>query len=229
MYLPDELPKPGILPAMTLPTPAPLPRRIQSTTGRWISDLRGMKFGSLTVLSYNGPDAAGNSLWLCKCECGEERIISAAQLNARLKTKCATCARARPRKLVPHALKWSNPEKAAMLRTVAPMKRGATIRGAPWELSPDEAVRLITAPCHYCGTPPRTRIRDTSFYRNGIDRKDNSKGYTKDNCVPCCWRCNRAKNILSADEFIELARGIAAQHPSKPPSHPVSTQLGDLH
>ena len=35
----------------------------------------------------------------------------------------------------------------------------------------------------------------------GIDRKDNNKGYTNDNCVPCCGFCNKMKMDHSIDEF----------------------------
>ena len=37
--------------------------------------------------------------------------------------------------------------------------------------------------------------------RNGIDRIDSSKGYSVDNCVPCCAKCNYAKHDLSIDDF----------------------------
>lgn len=41
------------------------------------------------------------------------------------------------------------------------------------------------------------------FKYNGLDRIDNSVGYTEDNCVPCCAVCNRAKNSMGYNEFIE--------------------------
>ncbi|WP_146203669.1 hypothetical protein [Azospirillum sp. TSO5] len=36
---------------------------------------------------------------------------------------------------------------------------------------------------------------------NGIDRKDPLKGYTTENCVPCCFEINRAKSDMTIDEF----------------------------
>lgn len=36
---------------------------------------------------------------------------------------------------------------------------------------------------------------------NGIDRKNNFKGYTKSNCVTCCAICNRAKYNLSEEDY----------------------------
>ena len=59
---------------------------------------------------------------------------------------------------------------------------------------------LMQLPCEYCG--------DNSKY-NGIDRVDNSKGYTKDNSVPCCEKCNYGKNVYSATEYIEHCKRVA--------------------
>lgn len=35
-------------------------------------DLKGMKFGKLTVIEQNGKDKYGKILWKCKCDCGNE-------------------------------------------------------------------------------------------------------------------------------------------------------------
>lgn len=55
---------------------------------------------------------------------------------------------------------------------------------------------LVQSPCYYCG-------HATSEETNGIDRMDNSIGYTTDNCVSCCWTCNRMKHVSSIEFFIE--------------------------
>lgn len=41
---------------------------------------------------------------------------------------------------------------------------------------------LLAKDCVYCGGAT-----------TGLDRKDNTKGYTVDNCVPACRRCNSLK------------------------------------
>ena len=55
--------------------------------------------------------------------------------------------------------------------------------------------------CHYCGDglPP---------FGWGIDRKDSSKGYTTENCVPCCKVCNIMKNTLSYKDFFKKIKDI---------------------
>ena len=37
---------------------------------------------------------------------------------------------------------------------------------------------------------------------NGIDRKDSTKGYSIDNCVPCCPMCNKMKQTFTEEEFL---------------------------
>ena len=43
---------------------------------------------------------------------------------------------------------------------------------------------------------------------NGLDRVDNNKGYTIDNVVPCCKRCNYAKNNQTPREFKEWVKKV---------------------
>jgi len=65
-----------------------------------------------------------------------------------------------------------------------------------WALTGEQAYRLIVADCSYCGAPAGWPEK-----RNGIDRTDCAIGYTPDNCVSACWRCNAAKNDGTVEEF----------------------------
>jgi hypothetical protein len=49
------------------------------------------------------------------------------------------------------------------------------------------------------------------FVYNGIDRRENSIGYTLANCVSCCGPCNMMKKVLSYAEFIERCKRIASK------------------
>ena len=42
-----------------------------------IKDIAGQRFGRWIVLSY-----VGNSKWLCKCDCGTERVVNGGHLKA---------------------------------------------------------------------------------------------------------------------------------------------------
>lgn len=93
------------------------------------------------------------------------------------------------------------------------IKKGFTI-----ELTIDQFIDLASKPCHYCDSlPSNIRRKDKhTFYYNGIDRIDSSKGYLLDNVLPCCWVCNRAKGDMPYAEFIRwIDRLMIAQRGKK--------------
>jgi len=72
-------------------------------------DLTGLKFGRLVAERYVGKNKYGQSLWLCKCDCGDYKLIITSQLNSGETNSCGclrkelntthgyTCNRNRPR------------------------------------------------------------------------------------------------------------------------------------
>lgn len=94
------------------------------------------------------------------------------------------------------------------------MKKGASRRHIQVDLSYDDFLILTKIKnCSYCGD----RISWNKFSRNNgkilsrsynIDRRNNSKGYTLDNCTVCCFRCNHFKGIMNEFEFLELCKKI---------------------
>lgn len=54
-------------------------------------------------------------------------------------------------------------------------------------LTTDDIVSMFLKGCHWCG--------EKDFMKLGVDRLDNSKPHTPENCVCSCWACNdkRAK------------------------------------
>lgn len=81
------------------------------------------------------------------------------------------------------------------VRIVHGFSHRAKRRGIPYELTQFETIRLVQEPCFYC------KATYTLPLHNGIDRVDNSLGYTKENSVSCCKWCNYAKNIMTIEEF----------------------------
>lgn len=58
------------------------------------ANLTGQRFGLLTALQAEGRDATNKVLWRCRCDCGNERIVTTSALNNghALHCGCATGA-----------------------------------------------------------------------------------------------------------------------------------------
>lgn len=84
-------------------------------------------------------------------------------------------------------------------------KRSAKERNLSFDLTKGQVRKLIEQDCCYCGQKPIARYTAIGcageYEWNGIDRVDNTKGYTVDNCVPCCKLCNFGKRDLTIAEF----------------------------
>lgn len=46
-----------------------------------VTDLSGNRYGNLLVLNYKGRSSSGCYMWLCKCDCGEETVVSVNHLK----------------------------------------------------------------------------------------------------------------------------------------------------
>ena len=80
-------------------------------------------------------------------------------------------------------------------------KKSAGYRKLAFTLTEEDVKHIVTQPCFYCNT--------FKCETSGIDRVDSSIGYILENCVPCCFMCNRMKSNYSAEDFIEQCKKIA--------------------
>lgn len=100
-------------------------------------------------------------------------------------------------------------------------KGSAKHKQRSFNLTKEQFLQLVMGNCFYCNKAPEDNstvalcstkeVHGWSRYgihHNGIDRVDNTIGYTLENCVPCCTLCNRMKYTLSAKTFIEHIRRI---------------------
>lgn len=99
-------------------------------------------------------------------------------------------------------------------------RRGAKGRGLVFSLTKDQFLYICKQPCHYCGIEPQPKgypycSDGATFCCNGIDRKDNSVGYTVDNCLPCCKLDNRGKLDATYDEYTSHLDRVALFRKSK--------------
>ena len=92
----------------------------------------------------------------------------------------------------------------AFFNVLSPMKKGALKRGIMWKITDEQAHYIMQQNCTYCGCEPKQGINMVARYGysyNGMDRKNNKRGYTIGNIVPCCGICNFAKGKQSVAEF----------------------------
>ena len=78
-------------------------------------------------------------------------------------------------------------------------KNGATKRNYEFNLSRTEFDSFYQKRCYYCGDV---------ISIIGIDRFDNTKGYSIENCVPCCTICNWMKLNKTESFFIAKCNQI---------------------
>lgn len=95
-------------------------------------------------------------------------------------------------------------------------KRDARRRDINFGISESYFAKLTVRPCYYCDSEPKTVFRDKrrkgSYIYNGIDRRNNERGYLPRNCVTCCKRCNFAKARLTEREFLSMIEEIYSNH-----------------
>lgn len=190
-------------------------------------DLTGLVFGRLTVMQ---PIANIGTKWLCNCECGSKAIILSSALTRGDNRSCGCLRREIARSKTIAMRKGRFNVNSARNRVLRDYKRSAIKRNIIWELSESDFDSLITQPCHYCGSLPSNKTttynahRNSAIRYNGIDRLDNTKNYTKDNVVPCCFICNRAKNTMPLKEWYHWISKIV-RHRCKEDTIVISSDL----
>lgn len=172
-------------------------------------DLTGQVFGYRTVVRYKGL-REGKEYWECLCQCGKSKFVQANALKTG-KAKSCGCFRATRVTEYNEGRRGSDPWVAEMNTHAYRMNWERVNKGRlhkTWELTLEEYRSLSTGTCFYCGrepsgTPLTKVMQNLGLKRSGIDRKDNTLGYTSSNCVSCCTACNRDKGSQSMCGFIE--------------------------
>jgi len=171
-------------------------------------NLIGQKFGSLTVLSsIEDSNKHNQSIWECQCDCGIIKTISGVDL-VNQHTKSCGC------------LRYLKHKKGAVgfRRLLNNYKKSAKNRNLKFSITEEKFKKLTSSNCYYCGESPSNikhnhsktthGIEHSKYIYNGIDRKDNNKGYTIENCVPCCGICNKMKSTMNIDNFLNQINKI---------------------
>jgi hypothetical protein len=174
----------------------------------------GNVYGELTVIDFSGihirPSGRKYKRLIVQCSCGAIKDVNMQDLTS---GRTKTCGESNKH---PYYKDRTVPAFNAYIKKA---KRDIQSKGLPFEFTPEEFRNITQQNCFYCNESPSATRRTTKtgkmlseYISNGVDRLDSSKGYTHENCVPCCAKCNRAKNTMSKDEYIEMCRNVISVH-----------------
>lgn len=176
-------------------------------------DRVGERYGRLTVIAHAGKNEKGRHLWLCKCDCGNEKTVSSDNLSSGKSKSCGCLLTEFLKRRGNQYALYEDREEAILKVQYSHLKRRhKKFSGVIMDFNDFKS--KTTSPCIYCGTEYSKEIKDrrnetikdglfsdTIVRCNGIDRVDSNIGYTKENTVPCCKYCNTAKSTMSKQEF----------------------------
>lgn len=169
----------------------------------------GDVFNFLTVIDYD----KSKKKYICKCICGNETRAAIWNLKNGRNKSCGC-------KQEYYRAKRIAKTNFASLKNVIykHYKYQAKRRNYNFELSKEQFLNIISKNCAYCGKEPDmsygkygsgTSETDYSEFKyNGIDRVDNTKGYTLDNSVACCKICNNSKSTLTKDAWLSWLKEV---------------------
>lgn len=161
-------------------------------------DYTGQTFGKLTLLEYIGKNKYNCHKYRVACSCG---TIFQAEGNDVVSQKIKSCGCGK----IEASKARANPLVAVQNNLYSDYKIKAKNRKLSFEIDKKDFIELTQKPCYLCGiVGSNTKFsnnKEFSWNYNGVDRVDNNKGYTLENCKPCCYTCNQAKHRLSVSEF----------------------------
>jgi hypothetical protein len=167
-----------------------------------IVDLTGKRFGRLVVIEKTNKKGKA-AYWLCKCDCGNEKIVKGYHLRAKHVVSCGCYGEERKKR------PFGESCKEQVYKTY---KHSAKIKGFEFLLSEEYFFKLTSDNCFYCGESPSNINKNTfnngDYVYNGIDRVDSSKGYIEGNVVPCCKTCNYAKRRMASKDFLDWVERV---------------------
>lgn len=160
--------------------------------------LKGQVYGKRTIIEELEP-VKHQRRFSYRCACG---AVSVCWLSGIDKNYGCGCA-----KDIQKALKFRRKKsgEASFNEVYASYVRGAKARNLAWNLTKEHFLSLATKECFYCGALPAQIVHAGRFHgnfvHNGIDRLHSTKGYTPQNTVSCCKKCNFSKRSTNFETF----------------------------
>jgi phage FluMu protein Com len=163
---------------------------------------KGKIINSLEVKGAIGRDKGRKIIWLLECLFCNQKIKSNSA-NIKYNIKCPSC-----KSIDYNNVKYKESvplDYIGLSKVYSSYISSANNRNLVFDLSLDLVKQTILSDCYYCGNKPSNSIKlsnDQFYLYNGIDRIDNTQGYTPENIRPCCVDCNYMKHINSEKDFL---------------------------
>ena len=170
-------------------------------------DLTGLPFGYYTAIRQDGCDSKGVPYWLCRCKCGNEKRVRVYDLLRGASRSCGCLSR--------ELVRERSTTHYCACEPWFPTYAGMMVRCGHWEGGEERDLRNyrdrgITV-CEEWRNSPRA-FGDwllSNGWRKGlqIDRIDNNKGYSPENCRVVSPRenNNNRRNTLRLNDGTPLA------------------------
>ena len=170
-------------------------------------DLTGQQFG-LWLVVQRGPNQKGQTMFECRCECGNIAICSRKNLLSGGSKSCG-CSHRRTGAAHPNwkghgEIPYSYWYRLCYQAKTHQRKVDITIEDAWHQFEKQQGRCALTGLTISFGTRRLTRDCTAS-----LDRIDSSKGYTIDNIQWLDKRIQRIKSDFPQTEFIEMCREVA--------------------
>jgi len=179
-----------------------------------VKNYSGLKKNKLTAIKFSRI-LNNATYWIFKCDCGKEKELKSNKVfQNNATTKSCGCLSNKNINI--------NPAISLKIRSY---KSGAKKRNLIYDLTFDCFLKLTSGNCFYCGIKPN-KISKAGFHEyiyNGIDRVNNSIGYTIENTVSCCSLCNKAKRDLDYDIFKTWIERVSIYQSEKREIHLLTT------
>tara|TARA_Y100000310_G_scaffold335106_1_gene416344 strand:- start:680 stop:1303 length:624 start_codon:yes stop_codon:yes gene_type:complete len=177
-------------------------------------DLKDRIFGRLTAIKSVGKHTNGHVLWECLCVCGNIKNVPSRYLIRGFTKSCGCLIKdsakkaAKARGILMRGQRHTEYGSSAFNIIYHDYKRRARQYGIVFDLTKEDFKILIQKECYICGVKNSNRCENKicygEFVYNGLDRVNNEAGYTLDNIMSCCRRCNRLKKNMSLEKFKDL-------------------------
>ena len=162
-----------------------------------IDDLKGSKFGYITVLSHV-PRLNRGAYWLCRCDCSCGGTLKEIRGSALRNGEYVSCGKHKGR----------GGYKEISQSYLSSIQKRAKDKGLSFEITPEYIWKLFVKQNKQCllsGKPIELLNKQTA----SLDRIDSSKGYVVGNVQWLHKAVNRLKWNLEQEEFISWCKLIA--------------------